>query len=58
MPKEIIKKSNTRFITTICASLGFVLILSIVYLLIHFNVFTKSNKTIAENVDPDRMILL
>ena len=41
MSKVIPKKDNTRFILIVCASIVCVLLLSIIYLLVHFNVFTK-----------------
>lgn len=41
MSKVIPKKDNTRIIMIVCASIVCILLLSIIYLLVHFNVFTK-----------------
>ena len=51
MSKEITNKDNTRFIMIVCASIVCILLLSIIYLLIHFNVFTKSETDKGEYVD-------
>ena len=51
MAKELNKKNNKRLIALICTSFGCLIVFCVILLMVHFNMFPKSNSNHEEFVD-------